>query len=372
MIAIKVRGCTTKDCPLFPTKCRDHLPQRSSKCRVKACDDTAKWCTEHRYVPIPPSSTDEVSTLATNGIVCKYNKDGISCENPAIYGDAGGEKEDALYCKEHHDIRLHFNIVNPICIVDACKWTASYRDPPSRKREYCSKHGPSEKIRHTYEVCGRCGSVVKDTSFLKIPPGCHKCIDQSPLVDTINERKELRIRQYLSQNIDWVEFTYDKPILGVGCGLGTNGQGSLLRPDALGRLVTHALIIEADEGLHGSHTHREEYERNIMLYRQLNQMPLIIVRLGHDAWIEDGYIRNPPLEERLPEFVKFLNDHCREAPKSPITVYYKCYNPEVVRMARRQELIWPHLFIHDHSVKEIDLIPRCGREPIRKKLRTEK
>jgi len=249
MIDVTKPSCKHKDCKLLPSfnynigdkplYCNKHKKEGmisvKKKCRHEGCNvipnygiTKATHCKKHK--------TEEMKDVRHKS--CK-NKDCDKRPNFNYEGEKGG-----IYCFEHKKENM-IDVVHKRC-----------------KSEWCDL-----QVTKKYEgYCYHC--------FVHLFPD-HK-------LSRSYNTKEKAVAKYITKNFPDVDVHLDKRIDG-GC--------SLKRPDMLIDMGSHVIIIEVDEHQHGAYDTTCENKRIMIISKDLNHRPIVVVRFNPDK-----YTRNKKLK----------------------------------------------------------------------------
>jgi len=179
-------------------------------------------------------------------------------------------------------------------------------------------------------ACQNCLCVYVAPNY-RFKPYCFTCYCVlNPGVDIPRKYmlKEHHLRNSLIEEFkDTVKMIFDKPVEG-GC--------SNKRPDILIDNITHSIVIECDENQHKNYSC--ENKREMELFKDLGDRPLVMIRLNPDSYIDRGGRKVPGCftvtktsgfkpdkkewERRLIEVINRIKYYMSKIPEKELTHYY--------------------------------------------------
>ena len=199
--------------------------------------------------------------------ICEHNKQKNTCKE--CKGSSICEHNKIRYrCKECKGSSIcEHNSLKSIC--KECKGSA-----------ICEHN----KVKHNCIICNpSCACQECKITFVskntKVYPLCKACFCKKYPDNILSTRFKIKER-YLTEELRLrfkdkdIEIINDKKI---------NGGCSSRRPDILIDLIRFSIIVECDENEHLRYNY--ENERNIEIFRDLGNRPLVIIRFNPDSYI---------------------------------------------------------------------------------------
>jgi hypothetical protein len=184
--------------------------------------------------------------------------------------------ERATHCATCADKSIMSDQRHDMCIVPDCG-TRSTFGYESKKPLYCLEHSIGKNCEDVMNPrCQECNITTENRNY---KPYCSSCYYN------LNPEEERSIN-FKTKELAFTRALYPDLILDRVIQGGT----SRYRPDALLRLPTHSIIIEIDEAQHLSYCNNAESMRLAAIRRDLNDVPLIVIRLNPDGY-NDGVKR---------------------------------------------------------------------------------
>ena len=241
------------------------------------------------------------------------------CKISASYGNP--DSKHKLYCTKHklHDM---VPLYSSICIIPKCK-NVPYYGYKTGKTLWCHLHydhnNPEIINLIEYTKCDECDNpyiIVSNEKKLclnhaprnveiNLKKLCKYCDleEDSPYVcDECNQnrnKKEFTVVQYLRKNID-TQFIYDSSEMLQGC--------SKRRPDIFFELPLHNVIVEVDEDQHRNYNETCECARINEIVNGIGGKSVIFIRFNPDNFKINNQSQTVPIRERLELLVQVLKE----------------------------------------------------------------
>lgn len=184
--------------------------------------------------------------------------------------------ERATHCSTCADKSVMVDLHHDMCIEPNCG-TRSTFGYESKKPLYCLKHSIGKKCEDVMNPrCQECNITTENRNYKPYCSSCYYNLNPEEERSINFKTKELAFTQQL-----YPDLILDRVI---------QGGASRYRPDALLRLPTHCIIIEIDECQHLAYCNNAESMRLAAIQRDLNNVPLIVIRLNPDGY-SDGVKR---------------------------------------------------------------------------------
>ncbi len=311
--------CQYKDCNKYAsygiewqkaTHCKDHSSDSMMNVRSKRCQYDN--CVKQPVFGLELRKATHCKLHASDGMLdviskrCQYD----DCHKQPTYGI---ELKIATHCKLHASHNM-FDVINKQCQYANCNKRPNFGFI-SGKPIYCKEHATDDMIDINHKQC-QYANCNKRPNFGLIsgkPTYCkeHASVDMIdvanrrcvfPLCDTQYNRKyspycsrcyfylnpnDPKIRNYKTKehafmiplSEQYPEMILDKVVQG-GC--------SKRRPDGLLDCLTHSIIVEIDEGQHIGYDSLCNNRRNMELFTDLGNRPVIFIRLNPDSYKING------------------------------------------------------------------------------------
>ncbi len=200
---------------------------------------------------------------------CRHN----GCMKMPSFGRKFGK---ATHCSIHATDDM-INVKSKRCQIDDCMKIPSYGLMP-KKATHCRNHASS----NMFDVIGkRCEFPMCDTRVNpKYLPYCARChFYLNPNDPHIRNYKTKEHAFMIPLSEQYPEIILDRTIQG-GC--------SKRRPDGLLDRLTHSIIVEIDEDQHISYDSLCNNRRNMELFTDLGNRPVVFIRLNPDSYKING------------------------------------------------------------------------------------
>ncbi len=282
MFDVKNKRCLYDGCLKLPTfglewgkatHCKEHASNNMFDVKNKRCqyDDCLKhptygleWkkathCKEH--------ASDEMIDVISKR--CQYD----DCLKRPNYGL---DWKKATHCKEHASDEM-IDVKNKRCQYDDCLKRPIY-GLEWKKATHCKEHASDEMIDVKNK---RCEFPLCDTTANpKYSSYCARCYFYlNPNDPRIRNYKTKEHAFMIPLSEQYPEMVLDSVVRG-GC--------SKRRPDGLLDCLTHSIIIEIDEGQHIGYDSLCNNRRNMELFTDLGNRPVIFIRLNPDSYKING------------------------------------------------------------------------------------
>ncbi len=200
---------------------------------------------------------------------CLYD----GCMKLPSYGLEWGK---ATHCKEHTSEDMA-NVKHKRCLYDGCNKIPNF-GLIWGKATHCKEHASNDMMDVKNK---RCEFPLCDTSANpKYSPYCARCYFYlNPNDPHIRNYKTKEHAFMIPLSEQYPEMILDRVVQG-GC--------SKRRPDGLLDCLTHSIIIEIDEGQHIGYDSLCNNRRNMELFTDLGNRPVIFIRLNPDSYKING------------------------------------------------------------------------------------
>ncbi len=282
MVNVKDKRCHYIECDKRPSYgvelgkaiyCKQHADEkmydvRSKRCQYIECDKYPSYGVESgKAIYCKDHKTDEMTNVKSKR--CEVD----NCTKVPRYGL---EPKIATHCRTHADSAM-FNVKDKCCQHDECDIHPNYGLELGNPT-HCRVHAST----NMFDVIGkRCEFPLCDTRVnSKYSPYCARChFFLSPNDPRIRNYKTKEHAFMIPLSEQYPEIILDKIVQG-GC--------SKRRPDGLLDCLSHSIVIEIDEDQHISYDSLCNNRRNMELFTDLGNRPVVFIRLNPDSYKING------------------------------------------------------------------------------------
>jgi hypothetical protein len=283
MINIRSKNCIIIDCNIRASfnlntekigiYCKLHkldnmIDVRSIKCFFKSCkiQPTYNFYNEKKALYCKKHKLDDMIDVISKKCIF---------DNCLIQPSFNYKNEKIpLYCKSHKLDNM-VDIIDRMCISDGCITRPSFHYENEKVPIYCNNHRLDNMVDIRSKKCIICNINYSNRNYKK---HCYRCF----LLLFPNDKKIRNHKVKENQIIKDLEIIFpniiqDKIIQG-----GTSKK----RPDGLIKLQNYNIIIEIDEEQHNRNNYINDNERLLILFQDLQNKPLTMIRFNPDKYID--------------------------------------------------------------------------------------
>ncbi len=282
MMNVKNKCCQYEGCKLRPsfgliwgkaTHCGNHASEnmmdvKNKRCQIDGCMKLPS------YGLIWGKATHCRDHASEDMYDVKHKRCQIDgCNKIPNFGLIWGK---ATHCRDHASEDM-MNVINKRCQIDGCMKIPSYGLMP-KKATHCRDHASATMFD---VISKRCEFPLCDTRVnSKYSPYCARCYFYlNPNDPRIRNYKTKEHAFMIPLSEQYPEMILDKAVQG-GC--------SKRRPDGLLDCLSHSIIVEIDEGQHIGYDSLCNNRRNMELFTDLGNRPVIFIRLNPDSYKING------------------------------------------------------------------------------------
>ena len=257
----------------------------------------------------------------------------LGCKKRAYFGLPG---EKAQFCSRHKANEMQ----NVVCKPCACGAPAALASP-DRTQFYCSKCAPIGS-KAAYHPCSGEACPAQKAQNPAYEGYCVRCFvhlfPDKPATRNYKTKERLvieRLKPVLEAEFPHLETSFDRSV---------NGGCSRRRPDVFVDALTHCGIGEIDEEGHETDAYCScENRRNMEIFQDLGNRPLVIVRINPDAYTDAKGVRHGSCfgrdttgklvitdeaewKKRVDLFIERMRENLRTIPTREVTVEHLYYN----------------------------------------------
>jgi len=197
---------------------------------------------------------------------CKY----YDCKTRPNFGFKNDKSPS--HCFEHK-LENMVDLVHKKCIFDDCQTRPNFGFKNDKLASHCFEHKLENMVDLTHKLCKYC-----NYTRAWINGYCSSCFYQlNPDHSKTRNHKTRENAFMVPLKEKYKDMVLDKAVSG-GC--------SKKRPDGLIDLYTHSIIVEIDESQHAGYSCEEK--RLMLLFQDLGNRPLVMIRLNPDSYTVDG------------------------------------------------------------------------------------
>ncbi len=255
------------------THCKEHASDnmydvKHKRCSFSGCDTRPTFGLEsNRATHCKEHASDGMMDVKSKR--CQID----DCNKIPSYGL---EWRKAIYCSKHASSNM-FDVVSKRCKFPLCNKIPSY-GLESKKATHCKEHASDDMVD---VISKRCEFPLCDTTANpKYSSYCARCyFFLSPNDPRIRNYKTKEHAFMIPLSEQYPEIILDSVVRG-GC--------SKRRPDGLLDRLTHSIIVEIDEDQHVGYDSLCNNRRNMELFTDLGNRPVVFIRLNPDSYKVNG------------------------------------------------------------------------------------
>lgn len=360
MTDLKHKLCDHPGCDKRQAKgsfCAEHGTGKNTKHRTCYCGKIASYsneggrpefCNDHKepgMVNVKNKSCQETNCKRSPSFGFPGTKKGIFCQDHkqenminvtskrCAFSDCDKlpsfnfkELKSVLFCREHKEEGM-VEVSSKKCYYKDCVKRATY-GILGEGTKYCASHKEPDMIDLNNKPCVMC--KLMQPSCGKHCASCFYYLFPEHQKTRNHKTKENAIMEFIKK--EYPDIILDKVIQG-GC--------SRKRPDGLIDLLTHSIIIEIDEDQHSSYDKTCDNKRNMQMFEDLGDRPLVLIRFNPDSYTANSkkvrgcfslsktlgklMINDKEMKSRIPILLKTISNNLSQ-PDKEITVIKLFFN----------------------------------------------